>query len=149
MINDSQEVRLHSKIVVDVLPACGMNESIQSELKRRCIDPPTPPEPTTTQPIPSSIPLRVYVSTASISTLLPSVTPESPDPESPDDPKVNDGNGDGNTNESGSSLDPTELILIYIAIGVAVFLFIVVFTLVVCICIWNSAFRQSKYCTCS
>ena len=143
-INDSQEVRLHSmQIIGNVLPACGMNESVQSELKRRCIDPgpePTTPEPTTTQPIPLSTSL--YVSVTMISTLLPSATPESPDPE------VDSGNGDGNTDVAGPSLSSGEEILIYIAIGVAIFLFIVVFTLVVCACLWNTMFRQSKYCTC-
>lgn len=138
-INDSQEVRLHSESVIgNVLPACGMNESVQSELKRRCIDP--GPQPTTTQPIPSST--SFYTSTVIISTLLPSATPESPDPE------VDSGNGDGNTNEAGPSLSSGEEILVYIAIGVAVFLFIVVFTLVVCACLWSTVFRQSKYCAC-
>lgn len=139
MINDSQEVRLHSRgIVGNVLPACGVNESVQSELKRRCIDPITPdepPKPTTTQPtnLPSS------TSSLHMPTTLTSAIPaESPGPD------VNNQGDDGETNVAGTPLSSGEQILIYVAIGVAVFLCVVVFLLVVCVCLWNCLFRQSK-----
>ena len=154
-LNDSQEVRLHSEdIIGSVLPPCGMNESVQSSLIRRCIDPLTvPDEPGTPQPKPTTtqlaanVPRSTSLHVPNATTLFPSVTPESSDP-GPTKESNNGGQGGGDdTNVADTALNSEEEILIYTAIGVAVFLFLVVFLLVLCVCLWNSVFRQSKYCT--
>ena len=154
-LNDSQEVRLHSEdIIGSVLPPCGMNESVQSSLIRRCIDPMTVPDepgtpqlkPTTTQPT-TKVPRPTSLHVPNATILYPPVTPESSGPGPTDNPGVPD--GDGDTNVADTALNSEEKILIYTAIGVAVFLILVIFILsvVVCVCLWNSMFRQSKHCT--
>ena len=110
------------------------------------------PQPTTTQPIAKvSRSTSLHVPNATI-LVLPSATPESPAGSGPtemsntDDDNGGQGGGD-DTSVADTALNSEEEILIYTAIGVAVFLFLVVFLLVVCVCLWNSVFRQSKYCT--
>ena len=138
VIQDSQEFYLFSRdVIMNVLdfPTC-VNDSIQSAPFEECIDPiiESTPQPTT-----------VLALTSIISTPLPSptATPTPPDLSDEDSP-----DNDVNIDSENTALTSTEEILIYSAIGVAVFLFLVVFLLVVCVCVWNSAFRQSKYCTC-
>ena len=156
-LNDSQEFKLFSpEIISGVQPACTINQTTQSELKRRCIAPMTPgespkPMPTTTQPqqpattniislstslhiMPTTSPLAIITESTDYETTSTNAPTTTTNESEPDDNGGNDHESDG----TDVGLSSEELTLIYVCISVAAgFLILVISVLVVCVCVWN------------
>ena len=156
-LNDSQEFKLFSpEIIRGVQPACTINQTTQSELKRRCIASMTPgeppkPMPTTTRPrqpattniISLSTSLHIMPTTSPPATITESTDDETTSTNAPttttneSEPDDNAGN-DHDSDGTDVGLSSEELTLIYVCISVAAgFLILVISVLVVCVCVWN------------